>query len=578
MAKGGAGKGSRGSSHRVARTSTSTSSLLKASGKAARRNAAKQQREHNRRSMQEMQRSAAGAAGAPKVVAIVSAGAGADTEEVARLLFAHADEPPLDGATCVLSKQRQRLTLLRPARRLDAVLDAMKAADVLMLVIPADGGLDEEGERTVDAVCMTGVPTVVGVLQGQLPHKQQAAARKQWASSLETRFPDHAKLYSLDLDPDASQLLRHLAGLTPRQLEWRKAHPYVLCHAHSVVEATAEAPAALQLTGYVRGNALSVNRLVHVPGFGDFPIRTLEVLDDPHPQENLPPEYAKIYQFQDWPALQRHVRREQEQQAAADEEEGLRHARPGAFVRITVEAPAGFSAALGATGGVGGPGCAPLVVCGLNTYENRMTVLHFTISLSATAEAAELSVRGKQPLVLRCGFRSFACQPIFSEDNRRGDKHKLERFLQPGRTAVATIYAPAIFAPAPMLAFLPADDPQAPATGGWPVATGSLLSADSDRIILKKVVLTGHPFRCHKSKVVVRWMFFTPEDIRWFKPVELSTKFGRKGHIKESLGTHGYMKCQFDKPIQQHDTICMNLYKRSFPKWGSFSHALHPQP
>ena len=174
MAKGGAGKGTRGA-HRVARTSTAGAAAMMTSGKAARRNAAKQTRVHNRREMQQTQRSAAGAGGAPKVIALIAAGALADTEAVAQLLFAHADEPPADGSTCVLSRQKQRLTLLRPARRLDAVLDAMKTADVLMLVIPADGGLDAEGERIVDAICMTGVPTTVGVLQGELPHKQQAA-------------------------------------------------------------------------------------------------------------------------------------------------------------------------------------------------------------------------------------------------------------------------------------------------------------------------------------------------------------------------------------------------------------------
>jgi len=34
-------------------------------------------------------------------------------------------------------------------------------------------------------------------------------------------------------------------------------------------------------------------------------------------------------------------------------------------------------------------------------------------------------------------------------------------------------------------------------------------------------------------------MFFHPDDVRWFKPVKIWTKYGLNGQIDEPLGTKG---------------------------------------
>ena len=254
------------------------------------------------------------------------------------------------------------------------------------------------------------------------------------------------------------------------------------------------------------------------------------------------------------------------------------------------------------------------------------------------------------------------------------DKAKMERFLPPGagQLVTATLYAPVSFAPMPVLVFRRAPLPLHPSATGSAAAVddvataaaiaplyrapdsmdavsaaattsltlvatgtvgcacgacisrspplldapsaraGAVAGADPDRLIVKRIVLSGFPMRVKQRHAMVRYMFFGPEDVEWFRPIELYTKHGcvhapvcvmqgggarqsvagvglpdpattplapaarsLVGHIREPVGTHGHMKARFDGAIKQHDTVCMALYKRVFPRWGACFKAAH---
>lgn len=272
------------------------------------------------------------------------------------------------------------------------------------------------------------------------------------------------------------------------------------------------------------------------------------------PKEQLPPQYAKLFQFKNMAATRKKVLKDATKEAEdAKNGAALNFAKAGhkAYIQL-IDVPADIQndicRKLNRT-------CGPTVACGMLRHENRQSVVHFGIR--RVDEESSVDLKAKTHLEMHCGFVRFEGRPMFSEHNANSDKHKMERFLKHERYTVASFYGPSIYAPAPALLCHP---------GGSLIATGTALGADPDRIMLKRIILTGYPIKTQKNKGVVRYMFFKPDDIRWFKPVELWTKMGRSGHIVAPIGTHGHMKCIFDGSILHHDTICMTLYKRVYPK------------
>ncbi|XP_029965221.1 LOW QUALITY PROTEIN: pre-rRNA-processing protein TSR1 homolog [Salarias fasciatus] len=261
------------------------------------------------------------------------------------------------------------------------------------------------------------------------------------------------------------------------------------------------------------------------------------------PMENLPLNYSRIFQFQSYERTRRHILAE-----AAAEEDG---AMDGWYVTLhVVDVPVSVMESVQSG--------RPLVLVSLLPHEQKMSVMHVLVHRHPSNTEP---IKSKEELVFHCGFRRFRASPIFSQ-HTSADKHKMERFLRPDAPTVVSVYAPITFPPAGVLLFKQRSDGIQDL-----VATGSLLSCDPQRVVLKRIVLSGHPFKINRRSAVVRYMFFNRDDIMWFKPVELRTKWGRRGHIKEALGTHGHMKCVFDNQLRSQDTVLMNLYKRVYPRW-----------
>lgn len=204
------------------------------------------------------------------------------------------------GPITVVSGKRRRLTFMEVNNDLNSMVDAAKIADLVLLLVDGNFGLEMETMEFLNIAQHHGMPRVLGVATHLDLFKSQSTLRtskKRLKHRFWTEVYQGAKLFYLSgvlngryPDREILNLCRFISVMKFRPLKWRNEHPYLL--ADRVTDLThpqliAENPKTdrkVAIYGYLHGTPLpSQNAHIHIAGVGDYHAHSVEKLPDPCP-------------------------------------------------------------------------------------------------------------------------------------------------------------------------------------------------------------------------------------------------------------------------------------------------------
>lgn len=154
------------------------------------------------------------------------------------------------------------------------ILDACKIADFVLFVLSPVTEVDSFGEQSLRAIKAQGVPSVVSCVQrlDKVPQKKHHDIIKSLEKYIVFHFPDACdKVFPVHDPQGRGNMVRYLSQHVPRKLAWRDRHSFI-SPVGMDFEKTSEELGTLKVVGWIRGQSLSANRLVHIPNYGDFQI------------------------------------------------------------------------------------------------------------------------------------------------------------------------------------------------------------------------------------------------------------------------------------------------------------------
>ncbi|KAK5118725.1 hypothetical protein LTR85_007931 [Meristemomyces frigidus] len=196
----------------------------------------------------------------------------------------------------------------------------------------------------------------------------------------------------------------------------------------------------------------------------------------------------------------------------------------------------------------------PLLIGGLQPTEERMGYVQVRIKRHRWHKKI---LKTNDPLIFSLGWRRFQTLPVYSIHAER-IRHRMLKYTPEHMHCTGTFWGPLA---APNTGFCAVQSFSNKNPGFRIAATGVVLNVDEGTEIVKKLKLTGHPYKIFKNTAFVKDMFSSSLEIAKFEGAGIKTVSGIRGQIKKALSKpEGCFRATFEDKVLMSDIIFLRAW------------------